>query len=328
MATGAAACAREEAARWFVRMQNPPAGASERPAFDAWLAADPRHAQEYAAFEQLWRDFDSTAGTRALADAALASRARRQRRRVAGGLLGMAGLGSLGWLLLQRWQSQLDAPQWTLARNTRAGQRLRLPLPDGSEILLGGASAIRLGYSLRSRQVELVQGEALFSVAGDATRPFTVDCANTRTTVVGTRFAVDRLPGSVRVSVQQGIVHFAAREGTSPALRLHAGEVGAWQDGSPLGSAPQRLPGRNAQDAFAIERGLLIFERASLAEIATTLSRYHPTPVQAPVGPPDQGPRITAAVQLRQIDAFIDTLPRIAAVKVQRSNGMVILSIR
>lgn len=320
--------AREAAARWFVRMRNAPKGASERTAFDAWLAADPRHAQEYAAFEQLWSDFDSTASTQALADAALASRTQRRRRRIVGGLLGAGGLGSLGWLLVQGWQSHLDAPQFTLARTTRPGQRLRLPLPDGSEILLGGASAIMLRYSRRSRQVELVQGEALFSVAGDATRPFTVDCADTRTTVVGTRFAVDRLPGSVRVSVQQGIVHFAASEATSPALRLHAGEVGAWSDDAPLGSAPQRLPGRHAQDAFAIERDLLIFERASLVEIAATLSRYHSMPVQAPAGAPDRGPRITAAVQLRQIDGFIDTLPRIAAVKVQRSHGMVILSTR
>lgn len=317
---------REAAARWFVRMRNDPADASERRAFDAWLAADPRHAQEYAAFEQLWRDFDSTASTQALADAALASRVQRQRRRVAGGLLGMAGLGSLGWLLVQGWQAHLDAPQFTLARSTRPGQRLRLPLPDGSEILLGGASAITLSYGRRSRQVELVQGEALFSVAGDAGRPFTVDCGGTRTTVVGTRFAVDRLPGSVRVSVQRGVVDFAGSQAPAPALRLHAGEVGAWQDGAPPGSTPQRLPGRHAQDAFAIERGLLIFERASLAEIATTLSRYHNLPVQTPAGTPEQGPRITAAVQLRQIDGFLDTLPRIAAVRVQRDKGMVILS--
>ena len=307
-------------------MRNAPTRASERSAFDAWLAADPRHAQEYAAFEQLWSDFDSTASTQALADAALASRTQRRRRRIVGGLLSAGGLGSLGWLLLQGWQSHLDAPQFTLARTTRPGQRLRLPLPDGSEILLGGASTITLSYSRRSRQVELAQGEALFSVAADATRPFTVDCASTRTTVVGTRFAVDRLPGSVRVSVQQGIVHFAGSKAAGSTLRLHAGEVGAWQDGTPQGSAPQRLPGRNAQDAFAIERDLLIFERASLAEIAATLSRYHPTPVQAQASAPDQGPRITAAVQLRQIDGFLDTLPRIAAVKVRRSHDMVILS--
>lgn len=322
----ASSCVREEAARWFVRMRDSTTGASERTAFDAWLAAHPRNAQEYEAFEQLWRDFDSTASTQALADAAQASRSHRQRRRVAGGLLGLAGLGSLGWLLFQGWQSHLESPQFTLARTTRPGQRLRLPLPDGSEILLGGASAITLSYSRRSRKVELVQGEALFSVAADSARPFTVDCTETRITVVGTRFAVDRLPGSVRVSVQQGIVHFAGSKTPDTALVLHAGEVGAWQDGAPLGSAPQRLPGRNAQDAFAIERGLLIFERASLSEIATTLSRYHRMPVQALLGKPDTGPRITAAVQLRQIDGFLDALPRIAAVKVRRSNGTVILS--
>ncbi|WP_311221836.1 MULTISPECIES: FecR domain-containing protein [unclassified Acidovorax] len=327
MSTTAPATAREEAARWFVRLQGTAADGPERATFHAWLGAHPGHAHEYAAFEALWQDFDSTLRTQALAAAAQAQAGhmRQRRRRVAGGLLGLAGLCALGLLGSQGWQAFLDRPQFALARSTAPGQRLRVPLPDGSTLTLGGDSAIALHYSRRQRTVVLSRGEALFSVAADAARPFVVDSGAARTTVVGTRFAVDRLPGRVRVSVQEGTVRLASRTAEGAPLLLHAGEVGEVRGADGLAGLPERLAGRSAQEAFAIERGVLVFEQASLAEIAATLSRYHATPVQATAS---EGPRITAAVQVRDIDGFITALPRIAAVRVERRGGAVRLSAR
>ncbi|WP_201199035.1 FecR/PupR family sigma factor regulator [Pseudomonas sp. S37] len=49
--------ARHQAARWFTRLLELPAEHPERNRFAQWLAADPRHAEEYQAFAALWEGF-------------------------------------------------------------------------------------------------------------------------------------------------------------------------------------------------------------------------------------------------------------------------------
>lgn len=322
-----ASTAREDAARWFLRMREAPLPQGERQAFDAWLKQHPDHAREYAGFDLLWQDFGSTSRTQALASAATAQR-RRQRRKLTQGLLGLGGFGMLGWLVHAQWRAAEDAARFTLARATGIGESAPLTLPDGSQLRLGGASRVDVRFSRHGREVQLLRGQALFHVAHDAARPFIVDCAGARITVVGTVFSVDRLPGSVRVSVQQGIVRLAARDRLEAPLELRAGQVGAWHDGAAPGSTPQRLAGLRADDAFAIERGLIVFELATLDEIAATLSRYHPLPVRVQSLPATQVPRITAAVQLRRIDDFLRALPHLGAVRVQQGRGEILLSAR
>ncbi len=318
--------AREDAARWFLRMRETPVPAASRQAFDAWLNAHPDHAREYAGFDLLWQDFGSTSRSQALASAAMAQR-RRQRRKLTQGLLGLGGFGMLGWLVHAQWRAAEDAARFTLARETGIGESAPLALPDGSQLRLGGDTHIDVRFSRHGREVQLLRGQALFDVAHDPARPFTVDCAGARITVVGTQFSVDRLPGSVRVSVQQGVVRVAARDNPQALLELRAGEVGAWHDAAPR-STPQRLAGLRVEDAFAIERGLVVFELATLEEVAATLSRYHTLPVRVQSLPATHTPRITAAVQLRQLDDFLRALPHLGAVRVQRGASEIVLSAR
>lgn len=320
---------REEAARWFARMHALPAGAegdAVRTACAAWQAADPAHAAEYASFESLWRDFDSTPQLQALAGAA--SRRQGVRRRAAvRGVLGVAGVGLLGLLVGRGWQAFQDAETYARALDTAIGQRTTLRLPDGSTVALGAASAMALRFSRRNRAVVLERGEAVFDVARDPDRPFTIDAGPAQITVVGTRFAVGWLPGLVRVSVAHGAVRLAAQGRDAPLL-LQAGEVGEVSFAEGDATAPPQRVQRNAQDAFsAVERGLVVFDEAGLAEIAATLSRYLPRPVRGPA-PSAHGPRITAVVQARDMANFLRDLPRIAAVRVQEREGVVWLAPR
>lgn len=318
--------AREDAARWFLRMRETPVPPAQRSAFDAWLKAHPDHAREYAGFDLLWQDFGATDRAQALAATASAQR-RRQRRHVTRGLLGLAGFAGLGWLLHAHWRAAQEA-RFTLARATATGQFAPVALPDGSALRLGGSTSIEVAFDRAQRGVRLAHGQVLFHVAPDPARPFIVDCAGARITVVGTVFSVDRLPGSVRVSVQEGVVRLASRDKLQAPLELRAGQVGAWYDAAAPGSTPQRLARLRAEDAFAIERGLIVFELATLEEIAATLSRYHPLAIRALPATGPGAPRITAAVQLRQLDDFLRALPHLGAVRVQRAGSEIVLSAR
>ncbi|WP_353177542.1 FecR family protein [Delftia acidovorans] len=329
---------REEAARWFIRMHRDAGaqpGAADAAAWRTWMDADPRHAAEYAAFEALWQDFDSTPRTEALATAVnTAARQRRNTRRAAitRGVLGVAGLGTAGLLAWRGWLEWQDATVFALARDSAIGERIVLNLPDASVLTLGPASRIATRYTRRQRAVVLEQGEALFDVARDADRHFTIDAGQARITVLGTRFTVNRLPGLVRVSVEHGTVRLAVKgaEG-EPSLLLQAGEVGELPDesagavpgadGAHASPRPRRVQ-RDARDSFSsIERGLIVFDSAGLGEIAATLSRWRRQPVRAAVADGTGGPRITAAVQRADVESFLDALPRIAAVRVQERDG-------
>lgn len=331
---------REEAARWFIRMHRDAGaqpGAADAAAWRTWMDADPRHAAEYAAFEALWQDFDSTPRTEALATAVnTAARQRRntrsntRRAAITRGVLGVAGLGTAGVLAWRGWLEWQDTTVFALARDSAIGERIVLNLPDASVLTLGPASRIATRYTRRQRAVVLERGEALFDVARDADRHFTIDAGQARITVLGTRFTVNRLPGLVRVSVEHGTVRLAVKgaEG-APFLLLQAGEVGELPDES-AGAAPgadgahasPRRVQRDARDSFSsIERGLIVFDNAGLGEIAATLSRWRRQPVRAAVADGTGGPRITAAVQRADVESFLDALPRIAAVRVQERDG-------
>lgn len=333
---------REEAARWFIRMHRDAGaqpGAADAAAWRTWMDADPRHAAEYAAFEALWQDFDSTPRTEALASAVnTAARQRRntrsntRRAAITRGVLGVAGLGTAGLLAWRGWLEWQDTTVFALARDSAIGERIVLNLPDASVLTLGPASRIATRYTRRQRAVVLERGEALFDVARDADRHFTIDAGQARITVLGTRFTVNRLPGLVRVSVEHGTVRLAVKgaEG-APSLLLQAGEVGELPDVS-AGAAPgadgahasprPRRVQRDARDSFSsIERGLIVFDSAGLGEIAATLSRWRRQPVRAAVADGTGGPRITAAVQRADVESFLDALPRIAAVRVQERDG-------
>ncbi len=89
---------------------------------------------------------------------------------------------------------------------TDIGENRQLDLPDGSTILLGASSAFEVSYTSTSRHVILDHGEALFTVAKDAARPFTVKAGNGFIRAVGTAFDVHIDRSEVSVTVLDGLV--------------------------------------------------------------------------------------------------------------------------
>jgi len=148
-------------------------------------------------------------------------------------------------------------------RNTYAtgvGEQRSIPLADGSTIELNTRSKIRIRFTADRRAIELVQGQALFHVAKDKTRPFIVQSDNTTVRAVGTEFDVYRRatgttvtvidgrvavlpPPSAGIPVAQGVIPT-----TGPELGPRNGQIEARPQG--LREAPSALSSRqNATDA-------------------------------------------------------------------------------
>lgn len=113
---------------------------------------------------------------------------------------------------------------------THGGERADLGLPDGSRVVLGADSKLRLSLARFTHERTLyLQGIAHFSVAHDPSRPFTVFAGGAATQAVGTEFSVAAYPEDsvVQVVVAKGRVLLRPKEGASgTGTALERGDLG------------------------------------------------------------------------------------------------------
>jgi transmembrane sensor len=250
----------DEAIDWLVRLGSGRATPKDRLAFLRWRQYSAAHEAAAVEAETLLRAVGDTrqadqlrrhgepltyrrpVGRRVLfAGAALAS--------VAVVTVGLTSLGPLAALYA--------------GHATGVGGRKRVELADGSFVILNTATAVSVDYSGKERRVVLHDGEALFDVAKDPSRPFIVTAGDMEVRAVGTAFVV-RLK---EVTVSEGTVDVTI--GSRPPIRVVAGQrLG-------VGEADRlKLSMIDIDAATAWQRGRLIFNRRPLESVVAELQRY------------------------------------------------------
>ncbi|HCS42542.1 MAG TPA: peptide ABC transporter substrate-binding protein [Pseudomonas sp.] len=301
---------RDEAARWFVRLQEPAMDVEERRRFERWLNEHPQHRDEFQLLEGLWSATDLLPHTRlqALCETPPAHSKRRPlvRYAVAASVLAIAvGLGLF---------SGLYRPAiYTAEFSTALGERRHVALPDGSVIDLNSRSRVQVRYEKGHRGIELTQGEAMFSVEHDSDRPFVVEAGSGKVTVTGTRFDVRRGAAETRVVVEQGTVKVQGRDAAdNDFVSLTAG-LGTRVDTQGKVAAAYAV---NPAELTAWRNGKLVFNNASLAEVAEEVSRYREKPLT--VGNDKVGNlRLTSVFKSDNTEALLKALPSILPVAVR-----------
>ncbi|VVO58422.1 Protein FecR [Pseudomonas fluorescens] len=304
------AAVRDEAAAWFVRLQEPNVSVEQRQRFEAWLNEHPQHRAEFRLLQDLWAAADllPTSRLQALAETPPARRQRRPMLRyaVAASVLAVAlGLGLF---------SGLNHPGGYRAEfATAPGERKHVALPDGSVIDLNSRSRLQVRYEQDRRVIELSAGEAMFSVEHDASRPFIVEAGSGRVTVTGTRFDVRRDATQTRVAVEQGTVKVQGSAAPdNQFINLTAG-LGTAVDGQ-----GKVLPAYavNPAQLIAWRNGKLVFNNASLSEVAAEVSRYRDKPLTV-TQPNVASLRLTSVFKSDDTDALLKALPSILPVTVR-----------
>ena len=200
---------RDDAAQWFVRLQEPVVDVEVRRRFQIWMDQHPQHRNEFEVIQGLWSaaDLVPAARLRALCETPPALKKRRPvlRYAVAASVLAVAlGLGLF---------SDFNHPApYTAEFSTALNERRHVALPDGSVVDLDSRSRILVRFEKDQRNVELSEGEAMFSVEHDTSRPFVVAAGNGKVTVTGTRFDVRHGASETRVVVEQGTVKVQGRD--------------------------------------------------------------------------------------------------------------------
>jgi transmembrane sensor len=273
----------EQALGWVVRLRSDSVTDADIEAFADWLVAQEQHEQAWNQALDTWE----TAGLLSYMPDLMPDLISDNRAETAGpfdDLFRILRKGFAGfWRSLTTVSVSVAVIAMTVlifqdnrqSYSTAIGEYQQVRLDDGSLIELNTNSSVTLSLSDSLRQVELVRGEAFFTVAPDKNRPFIVGIGGADVQALGTAFNIYRQgAGKARVHVVEGVVRVSETQGSAvsaPESRMLLADQ-ALEFSETTGIAD--LPRQNIQQATAWREGQILFDGASLGEATRVLNRY------------------------------------------------------
>ena len=270
----------QEAARWQARLSAEDCTEADRQAFLEWQRSRADRAQKTQLAKSVLAGVDELAKQsrlRSLADEAFAEYDDSNRRTARSWMLPAALAATLafaviGFLLV----IQPFSAEQAIAYETAASERRDITLSDGSSIQMDTGTRLQVTMAADERVVDLLAGRAIFVVAHDATRPFSVDAGGSRTTALGTQFQVQREAGQVTVTLAQGSVAVA------PEHQAGQRNSDAWQERLVPGEQLTFNPATAQRSKKFVDpaivtswrQGRHLFRATPLAEAVEEVNRY------------------------------------------------------
>jgi transmembrane sensor len=321
-----------EAVRWVLLMESGPLSSKQQRELDAWLAESSRHQGAFVRAQAASLHLDRLAtfagGGTAVESPAPSepdsppvrlTRRRWMRVAAAASVIGAVGLG--GWLIRE---PILDAWGGTRYVSNR-GEVKEVKLDDGSVLTLNTETEVRVRYTHERRGVHLIRGEALFNVAHEARRPFSVRVGEWTATALGTAFTIhleDATP--TNITVTEGVVEMrhveASYVGAAPQLARNQ-EALLHEDGS-----MELLPASDSDIAkqLAWRNHLVVFTGEPLREALREMNRYAPQPIVVE-DPELAGRRIVGVFSTLDTQTFVSGMESTLGVRTEERNQTTLL---
>lgn len=336
---------RRKAAEWLAVAGVRTLTLKEQADLAEWRDADPRHKELYDALRESWGRFDALSEFPHSVDRSpdpdlfRPARAARRIRPVMASLAAAACVAFGAYL----WIGQAPQPLVVIP-----AVEVPMRLADGTVVDLNAGADVRERYTRSERRVELLRGEALFTVARDATRPFVVMAKGVAIRAVGTAFNVRLGKGDVAVLVTEGSVAVGVprpvlreRDNPLPApapgvtaaaeVVLKAGERAVVSTGEPVAAeAPPRVetvgPAEmDRQLAWQLVR--FTFDRTSLAEVVERCNAgAAPGAPTIEFGDPAlRDIRVSGRIRTDDIEAVVEVLETTFGIEADRSRSTKII---
>ncbi|WP_343519998.1 FecR domain-containing protein [Sphingomonas sp.] len=313
------------AADWIARLDRGPLTNEEAQALEAWLAGDPRRRGAMLRADALSLLSESAGAlapqfepTPFAPPAAPPPPGVSRRRMLAWTGVGGLAAASLGVLAI--------TTQPAAAITTGLGEVRLVTLDDGSTVMLNTQSGMRVRYGDTVRRVELLYGEAYFTVVPDQRRPFVVDLPGKPLRAARGTFRVRKLEGKpVDILVDQGGV-WLGEAGTADAVLLRANTRLVLPDaaGTPL-PVPETISTDHVSRALAWREGKIAFEGDRLDQAAAEFARYSRTRIEIR-DPALAGEPVTGLFAASDPAGFGRAVASVFDAKVEQRDGAVILT--
>ncbi len=281
------ALAEAQAEQWLIQQDADPNNPEQNAAFERWYNLCPENREAYANAELLWQmlgqldpEQNKMAPGTVTAPSTLLSAAKKKSVDERWVHAGNESAPSQHQKHRKNWRPYASAAVIVLAisgmlwQNTPSaqfstdeGQQELLTLNDQSKVLLNSDSQLDIAYDNQQRQLNLKQGEALFTVAKDP-RPFIVQLGNIQVKALGTIFTVGEHGDERWVSVSESQVEVRIKQ---EVRQLQAGERLNIID-----NQFQPIEKRRLSQISPWQKGVMVAEDLPAEKILSELDRYYP----------------------------------------------------
>lgn len=229
-----------------------------------WIMADKGNLAEYRSMRRLydislWTDPQSKAKKKVRFRTALIAFAFAAAIALVGGLMFMAGKGSVP-----------ETPLYFRSVTAPVGKEVNMNLADGTSVWLNSGSTLTVDPSSgNGTRTVILRGEGYFKVAHDSEHPFIVKTGGLSIKVLGTEFNVKSYPekGEWSAALIKGSIVIMDRS-DAELLRVAPGTL-TYLDGGKLVSSVMN------PDNYMWKDGVMFFDDLTMADIFKKLADYY-----------------------------------------------------
>ena len=299
----------DEAAEWFVAFREGEVDTAAKANFSRWLRRSPEHIEAYLEIAAFWEDVPEMVPRDSLDIEALIAEARAEGNvvaltspvhspsfdddhpaaaklaaakrsfRLTDRLILIAasvcvvctGAAGIAWHLLHQGVYTTDL-----------GEQRMITLEDATTIELNAKTRLRVRLEPRARNVELLEGQALFHVSKDPGRPFIVRSGGISVRAVGTEFDVYKKDsGATIITVVEGRVAVSSSSGddsgsASGATHSAASSfLAAGEQITVIAQAPASVQAADISAATAWTKRQIVFQSTPLSDVVEEFNRYN-----------------------------------------------------
>ncbi len=268
---GDAKSIKELAASWLERRDRSDWSQIDQAELDIWLDQSMAHATAFWRLEGAWQRTERLSALREPMRTAQGTQ-RSALRRSAPWAMAIV----LGVVVAATGSTYFATPREKTYSTPIGGHEI-VTLRDGTSIELNTDTSIHVAQDDDTRNITLERGEAYFQVVHDPARPFAVQVGTHRVVDIGTKFLLRKDTTKVEVALYEGEASFESLKSGAVTQKtvLRPGDMAIATPTHPSFKTIRSQPADTLIDKLAWQRGFLVMDHTTLAEVVRDLNRYN-----------------------------------------------------
>lgn len=312
---------KELAASWLERRDRSDWSQADQVELDTWLDQSMAHATAFWRLEGAWQRTEKLSALREPMRASQEMQRSALRRSVpwamAAALIAVvAGIGSTFF-----------ATPRVKTYSTPVGGHEIVTLGDGTSIELNTDTSLRIAQAGEARNVTLERGEAYFQVVHDPAHPFVVQAGTHRVVDIGTKFLLRKDAARVEMALYEGVARFESLKYGAVAQKavLRPGDVAIAALNHPSFKTIRSEPADTLVNKLAWQRGFLVMDHTTLAEVVRDLNRYNVEKIVI-ADPAAARMQMYGTIPINGVNGFVRVAQGVLGLRATRRGGEIQIS--